>query len=84
MHSLSDGSLYPWTTTAMISLLRNKNGKYESVTNARQVKWFSRSTTYAMITLHGKLIFRKRKTPDTSNFLSFSCGHYVIINFKRK
>ncbi|EFO15069.1 hypothetical protein LOAG_13446 [Loa loa] len=52
MHSLSDGSLYPWITTTMISMLRNKDGKYENVENARQVKWFSRSSTYAMVTLH--------------------------------
>ncbi|CAG9537606.1 unnamed protein product [Cercopithifilaria johnstoni] len=52
MHSLSDGSLYPWITTTMISMLRNKDGKYENVKNARQVKWFSRTTTHAMVTLH--------------------------------
>ncbi|VDM14158.1 unnamed protein product, partial [Wuchereria bancrofti] len=38
MHSLSDGSLYPWITTTMINMLRNKNGKYEYVKNARQAK----------------------------------------------
>lgn len=54
MHSLSDGSLYPWITTTMIDMLRNKDGKYENVKSARQAKWFSRSTTYAMVTLHGK------------------------------
>uniref|UniRef100_A0A0R3RUS9 7TM_GPCR_Srx domain-containing protein n=1 Tax=Elaeophora elaphi TaxID=1147741 RepID=A0A0R3RUS9_9BILA len=60
MHSLSDGSLYPWITTMPINMLRNKNGKYENIKNARQAAWFSRSTTYAMVTLHGKLIFQAR------------------------
>lgn len=54
MHSLSDDSLYPWTTTTKINMLRKKNGKFENIKNARQVKWFSRNTTYAMVTLHGK------------------------------
>ncbi|MCP9259747.1 putative ferric-chelate reductase 1-like protein [Dirofilaria immitis] len=56
MHSLSDGSLYPWMTTTTISLLRNKNGKYMNIENARQVKWFSQRTRYAMVTLHAILM----------------------------
>uniref|UniRef100_A0A8R1TWA9 ascorbate ferrireductase (transmembrane) n=1 Tax=Onchocerca volvulus TaxID=6282 RepID=A0A8R1TWA9_ONCVO len=56
MHSLSDGSLYPWTTETAINMPRNKDGKYENIENAQQVKWFSRRITYAMVTLHAILM----------------------------
>uniref|UniRef100_A0A1I8ERR1 DOMON domain-containing protein n=2 Tax=Wuchereria bancrofti TaxID=6293 RepID=A0A1I8ERR1_WUCBA len=62
MHSLSDGSLYPWITTTMINMLRNKNGKYEYVKNARQAKWFSRNTTWWFLLSNAILLSRHFKT----------------------
>ncbi|KAL3985247.1 putative integral membrane protein [Acanthocheilonema viteae] len=77
MHSLSDGSLYPWITTTMVNMLRDKDGKYENIKNVQQAKWFSRSTTYAIVTLHALGIFSA--TTHTKTGLIRYYGRWPVL-----